>query len=329
MAYVLVTSLLPGDALHRLAKEHMVRVLTKEETLSEHIKEADALICLLSDPITKELLESALHLKGISTYAVGYNNIDVETATKRGILVTNTPGVLTESSADHTFALLLACARRLIEGDTMTREGRFQGWEPSLLLGMDVYGKTLGIIGAGRIGQAVARRALGFGMKVVYHNRNPLPKEVEKELNLTLVPLNDLLQQSDFVSLHCPLTKETHHLLGSKELSLLKPTAILVNTARGLVVDEEALVLHLQEKKIFGAAFDVYEKEPALTKGLETLENVVLAPHTASATIETRLIMADMVVDATSALLKNEIPKNLLNPEALANSSRSWYTRND
>lgn len=280
-----------------------------------YLKEADAVISMLSDPIDKEVIEAGKNLKVIANYAVGYNNIDIEAATKSGIAVVNTPDVLTEASADLAWALLLAVSRRVVEGDTMTRAGKFRGWAPELLLGVPVYGQTLGIIGAGRIGQAVARRAKGFGMRVLYHNRKRLPKAIENDLGMSYAALDDLLAESDFVSLHCPLTPETKHLIGPRELGLMKQTAVLINTARGPVVDEEALLQALRKKTIFGAGLDVYEKEPLLTPGLADLPNVVLTPHIGSADTRTRLAMVDMVLNDIIAVLNNERPQNLVNPE--------------
>lgn len=280
-----------------------------------YLKEADAVISMLSDPIDKEVIEAGKNLKVIANYAVGYNNIDIEAATKSGIAVVNTPDVLTEASADLAWALLLAVSRRVVEGDTMTRAGKFRGWAPELLLGVPVYGQTLGIIGAGRIGQAVARRAKGFGMRVLYHNRKRLPEAIENDLGMSYAALDDLLAESDFVSLHCPLTPETKHLIGPRELGLMKQTAVLINTARGPVVDEEALLQALRKKTIFGAGLDVYEKEPLLTPGLADLPNVVLTPHIGSADTRTRLAMVDMVLNDIIAVLNNERPQNLVNPE--------------
>ena len=227
----------------------------------------------------------------------------------------NTPDVLTAASADFAWALLLATARRVVEGDALVRAGRFAGWAPELLLGVEVHGKTLGIVGAGRIGQAVAKRARGFAMRILYHNRTRLPEDVERELGLEYADLDALLKEADFVSLHCPLTPETRHLIGERELGLMKPTAVLINTARGPVVDEGALVQALREGRIYGAGLDVFENEPALHPGLAELPNVVLAPHIASAGRETRLQMVDLVVSDVLAVLKGQRPRNLVNPE--------------
>lgn len=320
MYRIFVTRSLPGDALENIKDRFDVtvypldRTITKDELIT-YLKDADALVSMLSDPIDKEVIDAGEKLKVIANYAVGYNNIDVEAATNRGIAVVNTPDVLTEASADLAWALLLAVSRRLIEGDTMTRAGRFRGWAPELLLGVPVYGQTLGIIGAGRIGQAVARRAKGFGMRILYHNRNRLPEQVERDLGMNYASLDELLKESDFVSLHCPLTAETRHLIGPRELKMMKSTAVLINTARGPVVDEHALLDALRKKQIFGAGLDVFEREPLLTPGLADLPNVVLTPHIGSADTRTRLAMVDMILNDITAVLENKRPKNLVNPE--------------
>src|SRR5690606_4745829 len=266
--------------------EDQDRLPTKEEVI-EGVRGKDALLCLLTEEITAEVMDAAPNLKVISNYAVGYNNIDVEAATARGIVVTNTPGVLTETTADFAWALLMAVARRVVEADRFTRAGKFQGWGPLLLLGSDVYGKCLGVIGMGRIGQAIARRARGFDMRVLYYNRRRVDPAIENELQATYASLDELLQEADYVVLTVPLTPETHHLIGPRELAMMKPTAYLINPARGPVVDEKALVEALKSRTIAGAALDVFEEEPKLTPGLTELDNVVLAPHIASATTET------------------------------------------
>jgi glyoxylate reductase len=290
--------------------------MTKEE-LIEAVSNQDALISMLSDPMDSEVIRAGSKLKVIANYAVGFNNIDIAAASRRNILVCNTPDVLTNASADFAWALLMSTARRVIEGDTMTRSGQFTGWGPELLLGVEVYGKTLGLIGAGRIGQAVAKRALGFDMRTLYHNRNRLPHTVEREYNMEYVDLETLLRESDYVSLHCPLTPETKHLIGRRELENMKSTAILINTARGPVVDETALVQALQQKVIYGAGLDVFEDEPALKPGLAQLSNVVLAPHIASAGVETRSKMVEMVVRDVLAALEGRRPQNVVNQEIL------------
>jgi len=222
---------------------------------------------------------------------------------------------LTETTADFAWALLMAIARRVVEADKFTREGKFKGWRPQLLLGSDVYGKTIGIVGMGRIGQAMARRARGFDMNILYYDEYRPDPEVEKELGLTYVPFDELLQKADYVSIHVPLMESTHHLIGERELKLMKKTAYLINSARGPIVDEKALVKALQEKEIAGAGLDVFEDEPELAPGLAELDNVVLAPHIASATIETRSKMATMAAEGCLSVLKGERPVNLVNEE--------------
>lgn len=318
MLNVFVTRKLPGNALDKLRAQYNVTVnpedrnITKEELLKA-VAGQDALISMLSDPVDRDVIAAGDRLKVIANYAVGFNNIDVEAASERKIPVCNTPDVLTNASADFAWTLLMAAARRLIEGDAMTRAGKFSGWAPELLLGVEVYGKTLGIIGAGRIGQAVAKRALGFEMRTLYHNRSRLPHNVEQELKMEYIDLETLLKESDFVSIHCPLTPETRYLIDRPELELMKPTAVLINTARGPVVNETALVQALKDKVIYGAALDVFEDEPQLKPGLADLDNVVLAPHIASAATETRTKMAEMVVDDVLTALAGGQPKNLVN----------------
>jgi glyoxylate reductase len=315
---VLVTRRIPDSGLKTLTETCDLDIFEGEAPISrdvllKRIKGKDGLLCLLSDKIDKEIVAAGgRSLKVISNYAVGYNNIDVEEATKSGVLVTNTPGVLTDATADLTWALLLACARRIPKSDSLVRDGRFVGWSPTLLLGREVYGKTLGIIGMGEIGAAVARRAKGFGMKTIYHNRKRDP-EAEKELGAMYVSVDDLLKNSDYVSLHVSLTPETRHLIGEKELAMMKPTAILLNASRGEVIDEKALIKALKEGRIDSAGLDVYEKEPRLSPGLAELDNVVLTPHTGSATYESRDRMAVMAAENLVAGLRGERPPNLVN----------------
>lgn len=322
---VFVTSKIPEEGLKILYDNFHVQVsdydgLIPKKILVEKVKGIDALLCLLADVIDKEVMEAAgPRLKVIANYAVGYNNIDVEEATKRGIMVTNTPGVLTETTADLTWALMMAVARRIVEGDKFVRAGKFRGWEPMLLLGTDLYGATLGVIGFGRIGQAVARRAIGFKMKVLYYSRSRVSEEIEKELNATYVDLNTLLKESDFITLHLPLTKQTHHLIGEDQFKLMKKEAYLINTARGPIVDEKALVKALKENWIRGAALDVFENEPQVEPELLELENVVLAPHIGSASHATRTKMSIMAAENIVKALKGEIPPNLVNTEILKN----------
>ncbi len=320
---VYVTRQLPQSALDRLdgKVEWDVnpedRVLEREELL-EAAKDVDGLLCLLTDRIDAELFDAAPKLKIVANYAVGYNNIDVEEATKRGILVTNTPGVLRETTADLTWALLLAIARRVVEGDRLMRAGKYRGWAPMLLLGSDVYGKTLGIVGMGNIGQAVARRAIGFDMKVLYTDMYQLPPLAEELINAEKVELDELLERSDYVSLHVPLMDETHHLIGERELKLIGPNGYLINASRGPVIDEAALVEALRNETIAGAALDVYEDEPEMKPGLAELDNVVLLPHLGSASRETRTKMAELAVaNILNYFDPNAEPPTPVNPEVL------------
>ena len=319
---VFVSSGIPQPGLDILERECQVKVnpydrfLSKQELVDE-VKEADGLLCLLPDTIDKEIMSVNTNLKIISNYAVGYNNIDVEEATRRGIMVTNTPGVLTDTTADLTWALIMSIARRIVESDKFTREGKFKRWTPMLFLGSDVHHSTLGIIGLGRIGRAVAKRAVGFEMRILYTDVERAPKEIEDELRVEFVSLDELLSSSDFVTLHVPLIAETQHLIGAKELKMMKKTAYLINAARGPLVDEKALVQALREKWIAGAALDVYENEPALTPGLSELDNVVVVPHIGSASKATREKMAIMAATNLVAGLKGEVPPNLVNKEVI------------
>jgi glyoxylate reductase len=319
---VFVTRIIPDEGL-KLILENCDAEVWQEETpppkeiIIEKIKDCEGILTLLTDKIDAEIMDKAPKLRIISNYAVGYDNIDVKSATQRGIMVTNTPGVLTETTADLAFALILATARRIVEADKFTRSGKWKSWGPMLFLGRDVYGATLGIIGLGRIGQAVARRAKGFNMKVIYYSRKR-KEDVERELGVEYRELHSLLKEADIVSIHTPLTEETYHLIGEKELSLMKPTAILINTARGAVVDQKALYKALKERRIFGAGLDVYEKEPIdADDPLMELDNVVLLPHIGSASVETRGRMARMAAENLLAGLRGEKPPNLVNPEVL------------
>ncbi|AEH50637.1 glyoxylate reductase [Pseudothermotoga thermarum] len=320
---VFVTMKIPEEGLKLLAEHVEVEVseydgVLPKKVLCEKVKGVDGILSMLADTIDKEVFDAAgPNLKIVANYAVGYNNIDVEEATKRGIMVTNTPGVLTETTADLAWALLMAVARRIVEADRFVREGKFKGWRPTLLLGTDVYGSTLGVIGFGRIGQAVARRALGFNMRVLYYSRKRVDEEIEKRLNATYVDLETLLKESDFVTLHVPLTKETYHLIDEPQLRMMKKEAYLINTARGPVVNEKALVKALKEGWIRGAALDVFENEPEVEPELLKLDNVVLAPHIGSASYATRIKMSIMVAENLIKGLKGEVPPNLVNPEVL------------
>ncbi len=273
------------------------------------VREADAIICTLTERIDEAVLAVAPRLRVIANYAVGYDNVDVTAARTRGIIVTNTPDVLTETTADLAWALLLASARRVVEGDQLVRGGGWNGWEPTQLLGTEVYGKTLGVVGMGRIGQAVARRATGFHMPVLYHSRHPLDQGTGPP-SWQSVSFQALLRQADFVSLHVPLTTETRHLIGAAQLRLMRPTAFLINTARGPIVDEAALIEALAQGTIAGAGLDVYEAEPRLHRGLVGLRNVVLLPHLGSATHETRIRMGLLCVENVRAVLEGRPPLN-------------------
>ncbi|MBI3081179.1 MAG: D-glycerate dehydrogenase [candidate division NC10 bacterium] len=275
-------------------------------------------ICLLTDTISDEVLAKNPQLKIVSNVAVGYNNIDVKAATRRRVMVTNTPGVLDDTTADFTWCLILATARGLIGADRTFRSGKWKGWGLLQFLGHDVHHKTLGICGLGRIGKGVARRARGFDMRVLYTDVQRVPEALERELGVTFVDKETLLQGSDIVTLHVPLFAETTHYIGAPELKLMKKTAILINASRGPVVDEKALVKALKEGRIAGAGLDVYEKEPTPAPGLTRLPNTVLAPHVASASIETRRKMSDMAAANCVAGLTGQRPPNLVNPEALA-----------
>lgn len=287
------------------------RVLTKSELLAGNNKEA--LLCLLTDTIDREVIEVNPSCKVISNYAVGYNNIDVSAASRCKIPVCITPGVLTETTADLAWALLMAVARRLVEADRYTREGKWKGWGPMLFLGNEIHGKTIGIVGMGRIGKAMARRAKGFGMTILYTS-NKSEVDIERETDARKVSLDELLKQSDFVSLHCPLKVETTHLIGSRELGLMKNTAILINTARGPVVDEKALLEVLKRKSIAGAGLDVFEEEPKILSGICDLDNVVVAPHIASATLETRTKMGILAVENAIAIFEGKQPHAIVKP---------------
>ncbi len=319
---VYVTRQVPQSALDRLTGEVNWdvnpddRVLDRAELL-EAVADVDGLLCLLTDTIDGELLDAAPNLKIVANYAVGYNNIDVDAATERGVLVTNTPGVLTETTADLTWALLMSIARRTVEGDAFMRAGKYVGWAPMLLLGSDVYGKTLGIVGIGQIGQAVARRAMGFDMKILYSDMFTLPPIAEQLVNAEKVEMDELLERSDYVTVHVPLMDETHHLIGKRELELIGENGYLINASRGPVIDEVALVKALRDGVIKGAALDVFEDEPAMKPGLGDLNNVVLLPHLGSASIETRTEMADLAVSNILNFLAGDQPPTPVNPQIL------------
>jgi len=286
----------------------------EREELIEAVRGADGILSTATEKIDGEVMDAAGEgLRVIANMAVGYDNIDVEAAGERGVVVTNTPGVLDETTADVAFMLMLAAARRLGEGERLLRAGKWEWWGPKQLRGLDVWGKKLGILGMGRIGQAVARRARGFGMEVLYHNRSR-NKGAEEEVGARYLELEDLLRESDFISIHTPLTDETRHLIGAEELERMKPEAVLVNTSRGPVVDEGSLAEALENGRIFAAGLDVYEEEPRVHPKLLELENVVLAPHIGSASMETRDRMATLAAENLRAVLLGEQPKTPVQP---------------
>ena len=289
-------------------------ILSKQE-LIEKLRDKDGALTLLTDAVDLEVLESAPRLKVVANFAVGFNNVAIESATKLGVAVTNTPGVLTETTADFAWTLLMAAARHVVEGDKFARAGKFKAWGPKMFLGHDIYGKTLGLIGLGRIGQAVARRASGFNMRIVFYDSEPIPEKTIKDLGVTRLPLDEVLRVSDFISLHVPLFPDTHHLLNDRTFALMKPNCIVINTSRGPVVDEKALARAVRDGKIAGAGIDVFEREPEIEPELREMENVVLAPHIASASHETRMKMCMMAADNLLAVLKGQRPPNLVNPE--------------
>lgn len=309
---VLVTREIPEAGL-RLLADFDVTVLaerppTRDELL-EAVRGTSGVLSTATENMDGAVMDAAGEgLRVIANMAVGYDNIDVEAAGERGIVVTNTPGVLDETTADVAFMLVLAAARRLGEGERLLRAGKWEWWGPKQLRGLDVWGKRLGIVGMGRIGRAVARRGRGFGMEILYHNRSR-KEDAENELGARYLDLDDLLRESDFVSIHTPLTDETRHLISERELGLMRETAVLVNTSRGPVVDEGALAAALAEGRIFAAGLDVYEEEPKVHPELLELENVVLAPHVGSATIDTRDKMATLAAENLAGVLRGEEPK--------------------
>jgi len=327
MAKILVTRKIPGDHVKRLSEAgHEVevsefdRALSAEELL-EKVAGKDAILSLLTDKINGDLMDAAgPQLKLISNYAVGFDNIDVEAASERQILVANTPcEEVNEAVAEHTWALILALARRVVEADEATRRGGYKGWEPDIFLGINLIGKTLGIVGLGRIGGMVARRAKGYNMTVLYNKRSP-DKDAEKELGVSFATLDDLLAKSDFVSIHVPLTEETRHMINSETLGKMKEGSYLINTARGPIVDEHALVEVLRKGHLRGAGLDVFDNEPNIHPELINMPNVITTPHIASATYEARDKMGEMAVSAIINTFLDKIPDNLVNKEV-------WETR--
>lgn len=320
---VYVTRMLPERGL-KIINEHFDSEVWPEyapppkEVIIQKSTNVDALVTLLSDKIDAEVFDAAPKLKIVSQIAVGYDNIDLKEATKRGIYVTNTPEVLTDTTADFAWALLMAIARRVVEADKYVRADKWKvAWHPEMLQGRDVYGATMGIVGAGRIGYEVARRAKGFKMKILFYDVIPRP-EMEKDFGATKVDLDTLLQESDFVSVHVPLMKETLHLIDEPKLRMMKKTAYLINNSRGPVVDEEALTKALRDGWIAGAGLDVFEQEPTpKSNPLLRMDNVVVAPHISSASYETRSRMAEMVAENLVAFFEKRKPPNLVNPDVM------------
>lgn len=314
---ILVTRKIPEEGIEKLCKyfdvevNELDRTLTYEE-LKEKVKGKDGVLCQLSDKIDSELMDVEPNIKIFANYAVGYNNMDIKAAKKRNIYLSNTPDVLTDATADLAWALLFAVARRVVEGDKYIRQGKFVAWSPKLLLGKDISGATLGVIGAGRIGRAFAKRGKAFNMRILYYNRSR-KKEFENETGAKFVSFKEILTKCDYISLHTPLTSETTHMISDNEFNMMKKNAILINTSRGPVVDEKTLVKALKEKRIWGAGLDVYENEPKVEEDLKEMDNVVLCPHIGSATDETRTKMAIMAADNIIAALNEEVPPNCIN----------------
>ncbi len=320
---ILISRILPEEAVARARSRAVVDLHEADKPLGRteliaRLKGRQGLICLITDAIDAPLLAACPDLKVVANVAVGFNNIDVAEATKRGVVITNTPDVLTETTADFAWTLLMATARRVVEADRYVREGKFTQWEFMLLLGGDIHGKTLGIIGFGRIGRAMARRARGFDMRVLYQDAVAADPATERELRATRTDTATLLRESDFVTLHTPLLPETQHLINTQSLKTMKKTAYLVNASRGPVVDEAALAQALKEGWIAGAGIDVFEREPEVHPALMGLPNAVLAPHIASASSDTRLKMANLAVDNCLAVLEGKTPPTPVNPEVLA-----------
>ncbi|MBU1628277.1 D-glycerate dehydrogenase [bacterium] len=314
---VFVTRRIPKKGISLLAEKFEMEIYDSDDPipydeLLKGVKGSVGLLSLLSDKVDKNVMDAAPALKVIANYAVGYNNIDIEEATKRKIHVTNTPEVLTETTADLVWALILSVSRRIVEADKFMRKREFKGWAPNLFLGEDVYWQTLGILGMGKIGSAVAKRAKGFGMNIIYHDPQHKPY-YEEETSAELVSFEELLTTSDFLSLNLPLTKENRHIISYKELDMMKRTAYLINTARGPIVDEKGLVQALKEGKIKGAGLDVYEDEPKVEEELLSMENVVLLPHIGSATGATRDKMAIMAAQSIVDVLSGRRPKHTVN----------------
>jgi glyoxylate reductase len=318
MKKVFITANLPGKAVEPLKKDFHVEVFPEERTpteneLIEGAKDAHALITMLSDRVDKTLIDSCPNLIVVSNCAVGTENIDIPYTTKKGIFVTNTPGILTETTADLVWALVLSVSRRVLEGDSFVRRGKFIGWRPSLLMGLNIHGKTVGIYGMGRIGTAVGRRARGFDMDIIYHNRSR-NEEAEEMVKARYVDFPTLLGESDFLVITAPLNENTRGRFGTQEFRQMKRTSVIVNVGRGQIIKERELAIALKEGIIWGAGLDVYEREPIVHKGLLGLKNVVLLPHLGSASQETREKMVEMAVENVVMALNGKTPRNLINP---------------
>lgn len=325
---ILVTRATFGEVIEKLRERFEVEDNQKDDApwsadeFRRRVADKDGVLPTGSDRIDAALLDAAPRLKAVCNIAVGYNNIDLAACSERGIAATNTPGVLDETTADTTWVLLMAAARRITEAERWLRAGSWKGWKNDQFLGVDVHHATLGIVGMGRIGQAIAQRAKGFSMRVLYHNRNRVSAKVERETGAKYASLEKLLRQSDFVSLNMPYSPSSHHLIGAKELALMKPTAVLVNAARGGVVDDAALIAALKEKRIAAAGLDVFEGEPKFNPEFLDLDDVALVPHIGSATRATRTAMAMLASKNMTAALSGRRPPNLLNPEAWAKRRR-------
>src|SRR4030042_2627249 len=318
-----ITRELPERGLKKIKEHFDIEVWPEyapppRKVIVDKVATVDALVSLLSDKIDPEVFNAAPKLKIVSQLAVGFDNIDIAEATRRGIYVTNTPEVLTDTTADFAWALLMTIARRVVEADKYVRTGKWKvSWHPAMLSGRDIYGATIGIIGAGRIGYAVAKRAKGFDMRILFYDVIPRP-EMEKDFGAKKVDLDTLLKESDFVSVHVPLMKETHHLVNAQKLSLMKKTAYLINNSRGPVVDEKALYEALRKEQIAGAGLDVFEQEPTpVDNPLLKLDNVVVAPHISSASLETRAKMSEMVADNLVSFFEGKKPPNLVNSDVM------------
>lgn len=321
MKKVFVTSQYPGESVNRLSQKYDVKVYPKptlptREELLESAKDSSALITTVSDIIDKELIDQSPNLKIVSNAGVGYENVDIPYATEKGIFIANTPHVLNETTADLAWALIFSVARRIVEADKYIRAGKFTCWHPSLLLGMDIHTKTLGVYGMGRIGTAVARRAKGFNMRVLYQNRGR-NEAAEEETGAQFVDFETLLKESDFIVITVPLTDETRGKFGLEEFQKMKTTSIIVNIARGPIIKEAELATALKEGLIWGAGLDVFEDEPEVNEQLLQLKNTVLTPHIGSASIQTRGKMIDMAVTSVELALSGEVPKHLVNPDGL------------